>query len=63
MNAPSRGYTTVSAIVFTLVALVQVWRAATGFPVEINHYLLPAAASWGIAALAGVLAVWGWRTR
>ena len=63
MNASSRGYTTVSAIVFTLVALVQVWRAATGFPVETNHHLLPATASWGIAALAGVLAVWGWRTR
>ena len=63
MNAFGRGYTTVSATVFTLVALVQGWRAATGFPVEINHYLLPATASWGIAAIAAVLAAWGWRSR
>lgn len=63
MNSPSRGYTTVSAIVFTLVSLAQAWRAASGFPVEINHYLLPAPASWAIAVLAGVLALWGWRSR
>ena len=63
MNVPRRGYTTVSATVFTLVALAQVWRAATGFPVEMNHHLLPAAASWGIAAIAGALAAWGWLSR
>jgi len=63
MNAPSRGYTTVSAAVFTVVALLQAWRAVTGWPVEINHYLLPTVASWGIAAVAIVLAIWGWRSR
>lgn len=63
MNALSRSYTTVSAAVFTLVALIQAWRAVTGWPVEINHYVLPAAASWGIAAIAAVLAMWGWRSR
>lgn len=63
MNAQSRGYTTVSAAVFTVVALVQAWRAVTAWPVEINHYLLPVAASWGITAIASVLAIWGWRSR
>ena len=63
MTVPSRGYPTISATVFTLVALAQAWRAASGFPVEINHYLLPAPASWAIAFLAGVLALWGWRSR
>jgi hypothetical protein len=63
MSAPIRGYTTISTIVFTLVALFQVWRALAGFSVEINHNQLPVAASWGLAAVAAVLAVWGWRSR
>jgi len=63
MNASKRGYATVSAIVFTLVALFQLWRAVSGWSVEINHIDIPVAASFGIAAATGLLAIWGWRSR
>lgn len=63
MSALNRGYTMVSAAVFTLVAVVQAWRAVAGFPIEIDHHLLPGAASWGVAAVAAGMAVWGWRSR
>lgn len=63
MNASTRGYMTVSAVVFTLVAVFQLWRAMSAWPVEINHYAVPLAASWGTALGAGLLAAWGWRSR
>lgn len=63
MNASKRGYVTVSAIVFALVALFQLWRAASGWPVAINRMDIPVAASFGIAAATGLLAIWGWRSR
>ncbi len=63
MTTSTRGYATASAVVFTLVAALQLWRAISGWSVEINHYAVPVAISWGIAALAGLLAIWGWRSR
>lgn len=63
MDASKRGYATVSAIVFTLVALFQLWRAVSGWSVEINHIDIPVAASFGIAVATGLLAIWCWRSR
>ena len=63
MTRTQGGYATASAIVFTLVALFQVWRAAVGLPVQIGGTSVPVAASWGIAAFAAVMALWGWRSR
>ena len=65
MNAMTRhrSYVTASAIVFALVALFQVWRAATGLPVQIGGFSVPVAASWGVALFAGALSAWGWRSR
>jgi hypothetical protein len=57
------GYAAVSATVFTIVALLQFWRAAKGIPVEIGHWPLPVVASWVAGTLAAVLALWGWRTK
>jgi hypothetical protein len=57
------GYATASAIVFTLVALFQVYRAAVALPVQIGGTSIPVAASWGIAAFAALMAFWGWRSR
>ena len=62
-NASHRPYATASAVVFALVALFQVFRAATAMPVQIDGYLIPVAASWVIAVFAGSLAAWGWRSR
>ena len=57
------GYATVSAIVFSLVALFQVYRAAIALPVQIGSVSVPVAASWGIAVFAALMAFWGWRSR
>lgn len=57
------GYATVSAIVFALVALFQVYRAAVALPVQIGAVSVPVALSWGIAAFAALMALWGWRSR
>ena len=56
-------YSKVSAFVFSLVALAQLARVATGIPVEINHWPVAMAASVAVALLTGVLAAWGWRSR
>ena len=63
MNASTRNYTRISALVFTIVALLQGWRAASGFPIVIDGWNLPVVASWAACIVAGVLAVWGWRAR
>jgi uncharacterized protein (DUF486 family) len=63
MNASHRTYATASATVFALVALFQVFRAVAALPVQINGFVVPVAASWGIALFAGALAAWGWRSR
>jgi hypothetical protein len=66
MNAPMerrRAYITLSALVFLLVALFQVYRAATGLPVQIGSLSIPVGASWGVALFAAVMSAWGWRSR
>lgn len=63
MNASVRGYTRISALVFGVIAVLQGWRAASGFPVAIDGWNLPVAASWAACIAAGVLAAWGWRAR
>lgn len=63
MNASTRNYTRVSALVFAVVALLQGWRAAGGFAVVIDGWALPVAASWVACVVAAALAAWGWRSR
>ena len=63
MNASTGSYTRISALVFTVVALLQAWRAASGFPVVVDGWTVPVAASWVAFVVAGALAVWGWRAR
>ena len=63
MGTSQRGYSTVSAILFAVVAGFQCVRAFNGWSVEINHFAVPVAASWGVAAVTGLLAIWGWRSR
>lgn len=56
-------YVTVTATLFTLIALVQFWRAASGLPVQVGQWPLPLAASWIAGTVAALLAIWGWRSR
>jgi len=63
VNASTRNYTRVSALVFTIVAVLQGWRAASGFPIVIDGWMLPVAGSWVACIVAAALAIWGWRSR
>jgi hypothetical protein len=56
-------YITVSASLFTLIALVQFWRAASAIPVQVGQWPLPVTASWVAGTVATLLAMWGWRSR
>ena len=58
-----RFYCRISALIFTVLAVAQLVRAATGLPVSIGSFQVPLAVSWFAALVAGVLAVWGWRVR
>ena len=57
-----RNYAIVSASVFALVAVIQIVRAASAWPVQIGPYAVPVAVSWVLAAVAIALAVWGYRS-
>ena len=59
----NKTYTTVTATLFSLIALVQFWRAATALPVQVGTWALPVTASWIAGTVATVLAFWGWRSR
>lgn len=53
----------VAAFVFGIVALGHVIRAAAGIPVQLGSIAIPAWLSWVGATGAGVLSVWGFRSR
>lgn len=63
MNASTRAYTRISALVFTVVAVLQGWRAAAGLALAIDGWTVPVAVSWAACIVAGALAIWGWRAR
>jgi hypothetical protein len=56
-------YCTVSGTVFAAVALIQLGRAATGFPIEVNEWLVPRALSLLAGCAAAALSFWAWRLR
>jgi hypothetical protein len=57
----NRSYSLVSAIVFALVALIQIVRAASGWVLQVGNYSVPTGASWILAIVAIALSVWGFR--
>jgi hypothetical protein len=63
MATTQKGYATASALVFALVAIVQVLRALRAWPVQIDGVTVPVMASWGVAVFAALMAGWGWRSR
>jgi hypothetical protein len=59
---PMRQYAIVTALIFTVVAVLQLARAFYGWPVTIASIDVPVAASWVAAAIAGILAIAGFMT-
>jgi hypothetical protein len=51
-----RNYAFVAAIIFTIVALLQLLRAASGWPVTVGVTAIPVWASWIAFVVAGGLA-------
>jgi hypothetical protein len=56
-------YVTMSAMIFALVAVVHAYRAAMAIPVQLGDTAVAVWPSWVVAVGAGVLAVWGFRSR
>jgi hypothetical protein len=54
-----RNYALLAAIVFAIVAMLQLLRAVGGWPLTIATTSVPLSASWIAGALAGVLAILG----
>jgi hypothetical protein len=52
----ARSYARLAAVVFAVVAIVQLGRAAAGWPVTIGAAEVPAWASWVACVVAGTLA-------
>ena len=58
----NRTYSSVSAVVFTLVALLHLWRFALGLPLEIGAWSVPPVLSLIAGLASGGLAIWGFRS-
>ncbi len=54
-------YCGVSALLFTVVALVHLTRLIYGWPVQVDSAAVPMLVSWMGLAVSGGLAVWGYR--
>ena len=59
----SKNYVVVSGLIFGVVALAQVLRAAMRLPVHVGGFEIPVWASWVAAVVAGSLCVWAFRSR
>lgn len=59
----SKNYVVVSGLIFGVVALAQVLRAAMQLPVQVGGFEIPVWASWVAAVVAGSLCVWAFRSR
>jgi len=56
-------YLTVSGVIFGVVSLLQLYRAAARIPVQLGGTAIPVAASWFAFAGAGAMSVWAFRSR
>ena len=53
----------VAGLVFAVVALAHAYRAALSLPLQVGSSAIPVWASWAGALVAGLLSVWGFRSR
>ena len=58
----SRNYCLASAVVFTLVALVHLWRVVLDLQLQIGAWSVPRSASLVGAIVAGLFAVWAFQS-
>lgn len=57
-----KNYALVSAIVFAVVAVVQVLRLVNQWTVQIGPYAVPLWFSWIAVVVAALLSFWGFRS-
>ena len=57
----SRNFSLTAAIIFAVIALVQLARAVFGWEVTINAYTVPLWFSWVAFIVAGGLSYFGWK--
>jgi uncharacterized membrane protein YecN with MAPEG domain len=55
----SNAYATVSALIFTLVAIAHLVRLIKQWTVQIGQTAIPMSISWIGLIVAGLLAIWG----
>lgn len=55
----TKAYLAVSALIFTLVSVMQLVRLIQGWVVQVGPYTIPTAASWFAVAVAAAMAIWG----
>lgn len=53
----SRPFTLLAAAIFLLMAIIHVYRLATGFQIIAGSHTMPMAVSWIAVVLTGLLAV------
>ena len=57
----ARNYAMLAALVFTLVAILQLVRAVSGWPVTVGTHAIPVYGSWIAFVVAGILALIGFK--
>jgi hypothetical protein len=55
----AKSYARIAVVIFTIIALLQFFRAVSGWDITINGAAIPLWASWLAAVVAGALAVVG----
>ena len=56
-----RNFSLTAAIIFAVIALVQLARAVFGWPVTIDTYAVPLWPSWAAFFIAAGLSYFGWK--
>ncbi|MDE3016257.1 MAG: hypothetical protein KGI29_04965 [Pseudomonadota bacterium] len=56
-----KAYSLIVGIIFTIVALVHVWRLAAGWDIIIDGWLVPMWVSWIGLIVPGILGFFGFR--
>ncbi len=56
-------YVAVSGMIFAIITVVQISRALMQLPVHIGSFEVPVWASWLVAAVAGSLCTWAFRSK
>jgi len=58
-NKMSNAYAVVSALIFTVVAIMHVFRVINRWNVAIGPYNVPMNVSWAALVVSALLSIWG----